>query len=68
MCIGGELSKCLKLFAFQEFVCKCSMSLSTNNVSENRAVKIIGCFLNEFESSFMWNGFWTLTDRLYTLP
>lgn len=38
ICIDGELSKCLKLFAFQDFVCKCTMSLSKNNVLENRAV------------------------------
>ena len=38
ICIDGELTKGLKLFAFQVFVCKCSVSGSKNNVLENRAV------------------------------
>lgn len=32
ICIDGELSKCVELFAFQEFVCKCTTSPSKNNV------------------------------------
>lgn len=34
--IDGKLSKCRDLFAFKECVCKCAVTLRTNDVLQNR--------------------------------
>lgn len=70
MCIDGELSKCLKLFAFQEFVCKWTVSLGKNNVLEKQRRSDNRAFLEWILKSKLPHveQLWTLTDRLYKLP